>query len=204
MAFSFRMRFITALPPRGKILAADGTGTLALSADGRGITLATLPYARSRLSGIGDFHLTATGDARAPRLAGRVLVRAGHAPLAWNPLPMLLEPAAAATLARLVPTLAGGALPFDELRVALAAHRGDWRIRRVHVTSAGVAATGQLRVTASRGVSGAGAVHVPPGLAAPLLAAVPRLAARREADGGITLPYSMGGTIDTPQFAPRF
>jgi hypothetical protein len=191
----------------GGSVMVDGTlatdGTLALSADGRGLPLAALPYVRARLSGIVDFHLTATGNARAPRLAGRALVRAGHA-LAWNPLSVLLEPAGATTLAGLVPTLASGAFPFDELHVAFAAHRGDWRIRRVHVTSAGVAASGQLRVTASRGVSGAGAVHLPPGLTAPLVTAMPRLAARREADGGITLPYSIGGTIDAPQFAPRF
>ena len=185
------------------VVAADATGTLTVNAYGHDLTLAALPYARAWLSGVAECHLSATGSTKAPRLAGRVRVRTGQA-LAWNPLPTLFEQAGTATLAGLAPRLVGGALPFDELNVTIAAHRGDWRLRRVHVAGAGVTTIGELRVTSSRSVNGVGDIHLPPALAASVLTAVPRLAARRQADGGVTLPYAIGGTIDLPQFTPRF
>jgi hypothetical protein len=185
------------------VVTADTPGTLALDADAHNLALAALPYARAWLSGIADCQLSATGSTETPRLVGRVRVRAGQV-LAWNPFPTLLERAGAAALAGLAPPLAGGPLPFDELDLTLTAHRGDWRIRHARIASANGTASGDFRVTANRAVSGAGDIYVPPDLAAPLLTAVPRLASRRNADGGITLPYSIGGTVDAPEFAPRF
>lgn len=179
-------------------LAPEAKGGLAVTIGGTDLALGALPYAGGRASGLTELRLDVRGAATAPTVSGRLRLH-GVRIAGWNPLPALLDPPSAPGLVAVVfPELAAPDLALDDLRVSFAAHRGARRIGRATFASAAIRGTGSLRLHRDGALSGAGRLSVSAALARALLAHAPTLGFPA-ADGSLTLPFHVDGSLTAPR-----
>ncbi len=176
------------------VLAADGPISLTIA--GLQLTVAALPYAAGRMSGTADLSLRVTGTVHAPVLAGRALVRGGHA-AGWNPLPSLLAAVAADGPRTALPPR--NDLVFDELRVEIVSGPQGWRVPRLYVTSASLVVGADLDIDSEHALHGEGTVRLPATTATAVVNAAPSFAWLRDRDGTLTVPITIAGTLDAPE-----
>lgn len=186
------------------IVAADGTldsttGHSALTITGQDVDAAMLPGVADGLTGTAVFRVAVAASAETIRIGGRVAVRGGRM-AGRGPLRLLrLDPDLGAALVDAAPALGGDDLRFDEARAVFAWRNGTWRFSRVYLTAGDVVAGGRMRVEHGT-VTGRGTVRIPAALAARLATRVPALASYRDA-AGITLPFLLTGSVQSPRFA---
>lgn len=187
----------------GAPMRAEGTlsladdGPLSITIVAQRLPVSALPYADGHLSGSGEFSVRVSGTVHDPVFAGRALVRDGRA-VGWNPLPGALA-GIAPEGAAVAPPSGGGDLVFDELRVIVEPSPGGWRVPRLYGTGAGLVVGASFEIGAEHTVHGEGSVRIPAAAVNALVAAHPSLASLRDADGALTLPIVIAGSLDAPR-----
>jgi hypothetical protein len=191
----------------GGSVHVDGTvagatrGSTHVVIEARDLALGTLPFVSEWLRGTGDVHVVLSTTGAAPLVAGRARVRAGSV-AGWNPLPTLAAASGATPALAAIPALAAPDLAFDDLRTTFAVGRARWRLPRFSLDAPLFGILGTLRGTGTT-LAGGGSVRLAHG-AADALNRFRSVGSQREADGALTLPFTIAGSSRTPVFAPRF
>lgn len=183
-------------------VAGDLTGDgrrVALTIGGRGLDASALPVLAGRVRGIVDLRLDVRDVGNARRMDGRVAVRQGRVVGGGSLALLPISAASRDLIAELYPALAEDDLPFDDARAIFSRRRGIWRFSRVFVTIQDVIAGGGARVTAKGEVVGHGTLRIPAEVVAALQPHEPQIAIFRARNGGATLPFVIGGSLETPQ-----